>query len=177
MCIRDRCDWGLDLRKGPDMLMPHLNMTRVLGRQTLIRARYRFEQGRWHDGLADVLATFEMARDAGDTPIMISLLVRYNIEQMSIDTLARRLDRMDRPALDELAKALETIPAPDLFKRVFPTESKYFVDGMLDRLAKIEKESGGDAAKWSQGVLSLSWLPDAEELRRDGVPPPDSFSI
>jgi hypothetical protein len=169
-----KCDWGLDLRKGSELLVPHLHMTRILGRQTLMRARYRFEQGRWHDGLDDVLATFEMAKDAGDTPIMISLLVRYNIEQSAIDTLARHLDKMDRPTLDELAKALETIPAPDQFNRVFPTESKYFIGWVLERLDQMEKESAGDAAKWSQAVLSSKWLSeeDAAELRRVGVPPP-----
>jgi hypothetical protein len=169
-----KCDWGLDLRKGSELLLPHLHMTRILGRHTLMRARYRFEQGRWHDGLDDVLATFEMAKDAGDTPIMISLLVRYNIEQLAIDTLARHLDKMDRPTLNELAKALEAIPAPDEVKRVFPTESKYFIGWVLERLDQMEKESSGDAAKWSQAVLSSKWLSeeDAAELRRVGVPPP-----
>jgi hypothetical protein len=173
----DKCDWGLDLREGPELLMPHLNVTRVLGRQTLMRARYRFEQGRWHDGLSDVLATFEMAKDAGDTPVMISLLVRYNIEQFAIDNLAQHLDKMDRPTLDELAKALETIPGPDQFKRVFPTESKYFIDWVIERIERMEREAAGDAGKWSQAVLSSKWLSeqDAADMRRDGVPPPAEF--
>ena len=169
-----KCDWGLDLRKGPELLMPHLNMTRALAPLTLMRARYRFENGRWHDGLSDALATFEMAKDAGDTPVMISLLVRYRIDEMTIDTLARHLDRMDRPALDQLAKALETIPAPDPFKQVFPTESKYFIDWVVDRIDRMEREAAGDAGKWSQAVLSSKWLSeqDAADMRRDGVPSP-----
>lgn len=168
------CDWGLDFRKGPELLMPHLKLSREMGRLAVLRARYRFEQGHWRDGLEDLLATFEMAKDVGETPIMISLLVRYNIEQFAIATLARHLDKMDRPTLDKLAEALETIPAADQFKRAFPTESKYFVEWALERLAKIEKDSGGDATKWSQAVLSDNFLSEAdkEELRRTGVPPP-----
>lgn len=171
------CNWGLDLRTGPELLLPHLKLSREMGRLAVLRARYRFGQGHWHNGLADVLATFEMAKDVGDTPVMISLLVRYSIEQFAVDALAQHLDQMDRPALDELAKALETIPAPDGFKRVFPTESKYFIDWVIERLERMEEDAAGDPRKWSQAVLSSKWLSeqDAADMRRDGVPPPAEF--
>jgi hypothetical protein len=168
-----RCDWGLDYRQGYDLLMPHLGMCRDLGRLALLRARYRFEQGRFHDGVQDVLATFELAKDLGSTPIMISQLVQYSIDQMAIDTLARSLPRMDRATLDELAKALEAIPAPDPFSRVFPQQLKYFADKTLQQVDKIDKESGGDMAKWRQGVLAMTVFANEDNgpIRRN-VPPP-----
>jgi hypothetical protein len=172
-----RCEWGIDFRHGPETLMPHLHMSRELARLAVLRARYRFENGRHKDGVDDVLATFELAKDVGDTPVLISILVRYNIEQLAVDTLARELPKMDRAALDHLTKALEPLPAEDSLRRVWPQESKYFIDWALERMDKIEKESGGDAEKWSQGVLSLALFEreDAAELRRMGVPPPAEF--
>jgi hypothetical protein len=172
-----RCDWGIDFSTGPETLLPHLGRSRDLARLAVLRARYRFEQRRDRDGVDDVLATFELAKDAGETPVLICILVRYAIEQMAIDTLARHLPTMDRATLDYLATKLETLPAPDSLKRVWPQESKYFIDWTIERVDKIEKESGGDARKWSEGVLALAMFTreDAAEVRKVGVPPPKEF--
>jgi hypothetical protein len=172
-----RCDWGIDFRTGPETLMPQLSMSRDLARLAVLRARYRFEQGRYRDGVDDVLAVFELAQDVRGTPVIISLLVGYMEDQLAIETLGRHLPKMDRATLDHLAKAVEHLPVEDSLRRVWPQESKYFVDWALQRIDKIEKDSGGDAAKWQEGVLSLAIFEteDAAELRRIGVPPPKEF--
>lgn len=167
-----RCDWGLDMRKGPALLLPHLGESRDLARLAFLRARYRFEQGRAQAGVDDVLDTFELAKDLGDTPILISLLVRYSIEQQAIDTLAAHLPLMDQPALDRLAKALETLPAPDQLGKVWSAEPKYFVDPALDRVRQLEKQSAGDQNKWVEGVLAMGMYTEGHPMRAEDVPPP-----
>jgi hypothetical protein len=169
-----RCDWGLDFRTGPETLMPHLGESRELARLAVLRARYRFEQGRHRDGVGDVLATMELAKDVGETPVLISILVRYMLELMAIDTLARDLPKMDRPTLDYLAKELERLPVEDSLRRVWPQEGKYFVDWTIERVDRLAKESGGDANEFAEGMLALAIFDKegADELRRIGVPPP-----
>ena len=172
-----RCEWGIDFRKGPETLMPNLSMSRDLTRLAVLRARHRFDQGRYRDGVDDVLAVFELAKDVRETPVLISLLVGYSEDLLAIETLARHLPKMDRATLDYLAKALDPLPVEDSLRRVWPQEAKYFIDWTLERLDKIEKESAGDAGKWQEGVLSLAIFEteSARELRRIGVPPPKEF--
>jgi hypothetical protein len=173
----DRCDWGIDFTPGPATLMPHLNEAHRLARLALLRARYRFEQARWQPGVEDTLATMELARDVGVTPVLICLLVQYRMDDMAGELTARHLNRFDRATLDLLAGRLDELPARDILRWVWAQESTYFVDWTIARLAEIEKEVGGDRAKWEERVLALPLFlkEDADKLRAMGVPPPDGF--
>jgi hypothetical protein len=150
-----RCEWGLDFRKGPETLMPHLGQARYLAKLALLRAGHRFEHGRSRDGIDDVMATFELAKDVGDTPVILSLLVRYAIENMAIDMLGRHIPDMDRSALDHLATLLEPLPAEDSLKRVWPAQSEYMIGWALEQVGRIERQAAGDPAKWAEGLLEL----------------------
>ena len=52
-----------------------------------------------------------MARDCGSSPLMISLLVDFAIEDMATEVLAANLATLSPPQLDSLAVALKTLPA------------------------------------------------------------------
>jgi hypothetical protein len=172
-----RCDWGVDFRKGPETLLPHLSISRDLARYVSLRAQYRFEQGRYRDGVDDALALFELAKDVGETPVLVCLYVGYCTDLMAINDLATSLPKMDRATLDHLAKALEPLPAEDSLRRVWGHESKYFMDWTLERLDKLHKESAGDEVKWAEGLRDLGskrmFADNADNLKRvsaDGIP-------
>jgi hypothetical protein len=150
-----RCDWGLDFSKGTELLLPHLNHARTLATLALLRAGHRFGRERWREGIDDVTATFELAKDVGDAPVMVSLLVRYGMEGMTMDVLARHIPAMDRAALDHLADVLEAHPREDSFKRVWPAAKTLYVDWASAQVGRIEREARGDEAKWAQGLGEL----------------------
>jgi hypothetical protein len=150
-----RCDWGLDFSKGPELLLPHLNHARTLANFAMLRAAYRFRQQRWRDGFDDVLATLELAKDVGETPFLVSVSVRYGIEDMAITVVASHLPEMDRATLDHLAVVLEPLPGDDSFKRVWPAKSEYVVGWAFAQVGRIERQAAGDEAKWAEGLLKL----------------------
>ena len=150
-----RCDWGLDYSKGTVLLLPHLNHTRTLAKLALLRAGHRFGRQRWREGIDDVLATLELAKDVGDAPVTVCLLVRYGIEEMTMLVLARHIPAMDRAALDHLAEVLEARPKEDSFKRVWPAAKAIYVDWAAAQVGRIEREARGDDAKWAEGLGEL----------------------
>lgn len=165
-----RCDWGLNYENGPELLLPHLGNARYLSRIALLRARYRFEQGRAQDATDDVLATLELARDVGVDPILIAVMVRYGIEQHATEVLARHLPKLSPDELERLAPRVDELPSEDVLKQVWGTETRFMVD-WLERRLKAAAEGGDDG--WAERVLALAVFDknSRKELLAAGVPP------
>lgn len=165
-----RCDWGMDYSRGPELLMPHLAKARQLARAAMLRARHRFEQGKPRDGVADTLAAMKLGHDVGADPILISILVQYAIEDMSIELLAQNLPKLSPEELDQLAQTLAKMPTGDRIADVWATESRFMIDWFEERL---EQAAEGGAGGWEARVLSMPVFDDAarEKLKAGGVPP------
>jgi len=104
------CDWQLDTEAGPELLLPHLQKARELGRVALLRARQRFAASEIDAAVTDVLAVLKMARDCGSSPILISFLVDVAIEKLAIEVLAAHLPLLKKEQLDQLAASLRELP-------------------------------------------------------------------
>ena len=105
------CDWNLNYADGLELRMPHLQQARDLARAALLRARLQFAAKATDEAVADVVAVLKMARDCGSSPLMISLLVDFAIEDMATEVLAANLASLSPPQLDSLIVALKTLPA------------------------------------------------------------------
>lgn len=171
-----RCDWGLDYEKGAELLLPHLGDVRYLTRIALLRARYRFEQGRAQDAADDVLATMKLGRDVGVDPILIAVLVQYGIEDHATSLLARNLPKLSPDELERLARRMDELPYADVFKQVWGHEVRFVVDWLETRLKRAAEEEGN--AEWSERVLGMPIFdkhgfdkPGLAKLAEAGVPP------
>lgn len=105
------CDWNLNYADGLELRMPHLQQARDLARAALLRARLRFAAKATDEAVADIAAVLKMAHDCGSSPLLISLLVDFAIEDMATEVLAANLATLSPPQLDSLAVALKTLPA------------------------------------------------------------------
>lgn len=167
---KDRCYWAFNYDKGPELLLPHLAEARNLARTAWLRARHRFEHGRPQDAVDDVMATFELARDVGVDPILVAVMVRYGIEDAATQFLAQQLPKLSPAELDRLARRVEKLPAGDVLKQVWATETRYMVDWFEARLKRVAEDGKGD---WSERVLAMPIFGENErtKLKAAGVPP------
>ena len=83
------CDWGLDYNDGASMYMPHLNKARTLARIAALEARRAFEAGQFDRAREMTFGMIAMARQCGGDRTMVSMLVCYMIENMTVDAVAR----------------------------------------------------------------------------------------
>lgn len=171
------CDWQLDTVAGPELLLPHLQKARELGRVALLRARQRMAANEIDGAVADLLAVLKMARDCGSSPILIAFLVDVAMEKSAIEVLAANLTLLNNKQLDQLAVSLRELPSTSDLASSIRAEDRLFGD-WLDRkfnteAAKLnDPQAGGKllTAVWASfGMESdLNPKPDDSEGKRKG---------
>jgi hypothetical protein len=106
-----RCDWGINFAEdGIGVLLPHLQAARTLGYLACLRARIHFEQGRNKDAIEDLLAAMTLGRHVSLNGGFIAVLVGYQIERTTIETLAAYLPKLDAPTIKQLKIRLDGLP-------------------------------------------------------------------
>lgn len=163
------CDWQLDTEAGPEMLLPHLQKARDLGRVALLRARQRFAAGEIDAAVTDVLAVLKMARDCGSSPILISFLVDAAIEKSAIEVLAAHLPLLKKEQLDQLAVSLRELPPTSDVASSIRAEDRLFGD-WLDRRVNAEAAKLNDP---QAGGKLLAAIGEPLGLESDLNPKPD----
>jgi hypothetical protein len=137
-----RCDWSLNYEDGIGLLLPQLDRSRTLTLLACLRARLALADGHPADALDDILAVFALGRHIAD-PIMISLLVDYNLEQNAIDAVAMMLPKLDAAALRHVAERLDSLPTAGTLEQTLVTERDYFSSWAI-RWLKEQEQAGGD---------------------------------
>lgn len=105
------CDWNLNYADGLGLRLPHLAEARALAGGALLRARLRFAAAATDEAVLDVVAVLKLGCDCGSSPLMISRLVNFAIENLATEVLAVNLVSLSPQQLDNLAIALKTLPA------------------------------------------------------------------
>jgi hypothetical protein len=165
-----KCDWGLNYEEGPALMMPHLVRARQLGRLALLRVRQRFARGDARGAIDDAAAVLKLGRDAGD-PILIAILVQYNIQNSATDAVAHALPKLDPAALTYLANQLAHAPADDAMRQVWATETQYMVNWVAERVMAVQAASDDE---WRRKVVALPIFAGSAEggtpLRAEDLP-------
>jgi hypothetical protein len=136
------CDWALDYDDGIRLLLPHAAKARTLAQLAALRARSEFETGDAKAGVADVIAMLRLAGHVQTDPIMIDQLVGYAIEGIAVQAAAPHLPAA-KPALGDLAAALDRLPARTPMARTLELENQSFVGWMIRELKAVEKAKPG----------------------------------
>lgn len=165
------CDWQLDTEAGPELLLPHLQKARELGRVALVRARQRFAAGEIAAAVTEVLAVLKMARDCGSSQILISVLVDASIEKSAIEVLSSHLPLLKTEQLDQLAVSLRELPATSDLASSIRTEKRLFCD-WLERKVNIEAAKLNDP---QAGGKLLAAIVNPSGLDSDLNPKPDDI--
>src|SRR5262249_4781895 len=122
-----RCEWALGYEDGEHMLFVHIQPARQLAKWACLRARARFEQGQYQEGVDDIIAALTLARHVGSDPALISILVQWSMENSVIEEVASYLTKMDAGALGNLARRLETLPQGSSLKTAIGVDKEYYL--------------------------------------------------
>lgn len=174
-----RCDWGLDYNDGISLPLPHLARARNLARLTALHARYEFDRGNRSALRDDATALMVLARHVGCDPIMISLLVRYVIEDTVVDLVAPYIPELKTP-YSESVSIFETLPAEVPMSQTILTERDFIAVWLIKHLQGAEQAKKGSwKAIWTQifsdtdtpdSIKQIATLDEAQKMLEDLVP-------
>jgi hypothetical protein len=164
---REHCDWQPPMREmGPYTLLPHLEpLTNGVGKLVKVRALRQIEQGQAQDALNTLRLGYELGKNIGQEPVMVSALVSVAITSRMNDALAQLMSHRQSP---NLYWALSELPSQqEVFRHAMDGERSYVVPSTpsLMKLKEGEELSGD---QWRR-LLEYIWrIVDA------GVEPPDA---
>lgn len=108
------CDWGFDYRDGINLLLPHLAKARTLARIAVLDARRAFEKGPSATARDDAYAIMAMARQLGGDHTLVSMLVSYSLENLTVDLVAPHVPKLGAAYSDAVAMFETLPPSPKL---------------------------------------------------------------
>jgi hypothetical protein len=153
-----RCDWGLDYSDGISLMLPHLAKARDLARHAALHARCEFDRGNRRPMQEDSTAIMALARHVGRDPILISILVRYLIEDTAVDLVSPYIPQMKAP-YEKIVAAYKALPQAATVQETLPIEKKYMAGYVITELARVEKQKPGSWREHWQHMLG----PDAPD--------------
>lgn len=106
-----QCDWAMSKEDGPLANTAHRGAIMELVAVSGLRARVRFRDGDTPGAIGDVLAAMAAARHLSVDGSLASVLFAYRLENALTGILARNLYRLSAAQLNELARALDSLPA------------------------------------------------------------------
>jgi hypothetical protein len=141
------CDWGFDYRDGVSLYLPHLAKSRTLARIAVVDARRAFENGPSSVARDNAYGIMTMARQIGGDHTLISMLVSYSLENMTVDLVAPHVPKLGADYADAVAMFKTLLPRPGLEHAV--ACEKRMAATIVGQLREAEsRQAGGWRAAW-----------------------------
>jgi hypothetical protein len=153
-----RCDWGLEYSDGISLMLPHLAKARDLARHAALHARVEFERGNRQPLQENATAIMALARHVGRDPILISILVRYLIEDTTIDLVTPYVPQIKAP-YEKMVAAHKALPPAATVQQTLPIEKKHMAGYVIRELTRLEKQKPGSWREHWKNMIG----PDAPE--------------
>jgi hypothetical protein len=141
------CDWGIDLTKGPDALLPALAQAKAAAQAARLRTMWHLQNGRQAEARDDLLATFTLGRNVSRDGVLISALVQIAMENIVQSIVAETFFQWQPKTLRELADGFDAAPARGTIAQCIPAEQHSFHDWLLRKVRELQLENPGNEAK------------------------------
>jgi hypothetical protein len=136
---RPYCAWAIGFEDGVTTGLPHAEAARVLSSLACLRARIRFEEVRDADAVEDLVAVLILGRHVSQDGYLVSILVRYAIEDRTANTLAVSLPHLNAAALKKLKSRLDHLPAGGSTAQAVRNEEKCGLDWLVRATKQVER--------------------------------------
>jgi hypothetical protein len=133
------CEWAIGFDEGVAVKLSHAQAARVLGSLVCLRARIRFEELREKEALDDVIAALTLGRHVSRDRYLISILVRYALEDRIGRTLAAHLPDLNVTMLKDLRTRLGALPPGGSTVAAVRTEEQVGVDWLVRMVKDVER--------------------------------------
>jgi hypothetical protein len=156
------CDWGLDYNDGASMHLPHLYKARTLARIAALEARRAFEARQFDRAREMTFGMIAMARQCGIDRTLVSMLVCYMIEDMTVDAVAPYVPELGA-GYDHAMQMYETLPPSPRPSQGVLCE-KQMAAWITRKLRDAEKQNPGSwRSTWKTAILG----PDLDDPLAD----------
>jgi hypothetical protein len=137
---RSRCEWDIGFGEGVVARLPHAEGARALASLACLRARIRFEEARDAEAVEDILAALTLGRHVSQDGYLVSILVRYAIEERMGQTLASHLPDLNPGILNDLKTRLAALPRGGSTAVAVRDEEKTGVDWLVRKVKEVERK-------------------------------------
>jgi len=134
------CDWGLDLKEGPELGLPHISKIRELSRLAVLKADALFAEDKASEGIDWLLLTHRAARHAGASDLLIAVLVQDSIEGAIIYSAGLHCLGWNDAVRKMYADGLKTLPPPHSLGDAVRNET-IFIDWIERLLQSTEPDA------------------------------------
>jgi hypothetical protein len=136
-----QCDWGLDYHDGISLLLPHLAKARTLARIATLEGRRAFAAGQSDRARDMAFGMMTLARQVGRDHTLVSVLVCYALEGLTIDLVAPHIPDLKASYADAVKQFESLPPSPQLDQAV--ECEKRLADSIIRQLKEAEQRRPG----------------------------------
>jgi hypothetical protein len=145
-----RCEWGLNYRDGISLYLPHLAKARTLARIAALDTRRAFAAGQQDVARDNAFGMVALARQVGNDYTLVSMLVCYAIEGLTVDVMAPYVPELKASYADAVA-GFETLPPSPRLAHAVMCE-KRLAESIVRQLREAEAQRPGS---WREAWLAM----------------------
>jgi len=161
------CDWGIDMSRGPETLLPHLARAKRAAQRVRLHAMWELQNGNEAEARDDLLAGLALGRNVSQNNTTISALVEIAIESIVCTTIAENFHRFSPETLRRLAEGFDAVPARGTIAACAPTE-KLLYNWTLARIEALRKQYPGNNAAAMEAFRPLvTYNLDSQDKSQD----------
>jgi hypothetical protein len=134
-----QCEWAIGFDEGITARLAHTEGARVLASLACLRARIGFEENRDSEAVEDVIAALTMGRHVSRDGYLVSILVRYTIEERIGRALAIHLPNLNAKMLANIKTRLGALPQAGSTTQAVRDEEKVGLDWLVRAAKELER--------------------------------------
>jgi hypothetical protein len=159
------CDWGIDLSRGTETLLPQLGRAKRVVVDSQYQIVWDLQNGNQAEARDDLLADLALGRNISRTRTLISVLVEMAIESLVCDEIAQNFHRFSPETLQQLADGFDTAPARGTLAECAPTE-RIIHEWTFSSFERLQKEYPDNNEAAMDGLRGLLYYYNADEWER-----------
>jgi hypothetical protein len=148
------CDWGIDLSRGWETLLPHLHVAKWAAYAARFHAMWDLQHGNETEARDDLIAGLVVGRNVSRDGTLISVLVQFAIESIVNTTVAENFHRFSPQTLQQLADGFAAAPARGTVAD-WLGEKPIYRKWLVDNIQKLRDEHPGDDVAVMEGLHQL----------------------
>ena len=138
------CDWGIDLSRGPDSLLPHLAFCKRAAIAERLHAMWDLQQGDEAGARDDILAALTLGRNTARDSVLIGTLVDIAIENIVCASVAENFGRCSPETLRQLADGFDQAPTRGTILAAMKVEQTMHRDWLINRVQAARQAHPND---------------------------------
>ncbi|HSU53970.1 MAG TPA: hypothetical protein VLT36_07940 [Candidatus Dormibacteraeota bacterium] len=145
------CDWGVDLSRGPETMLPHLGRAKFACQVGQWRTIWALQNGRQENARDELVAAFVLGRNAGSGDLFISALIQGIVEGMCCTTIAAHFGEFTPETFQQIVEGFDAAPARHSMAACVKSERE-LGDWVLKKVLELQKTFPSDNAKFMTGL-------------------------